>query len=350
MVFNSRFLGFSIALALSLGITIITGYFTSTTELFLTAIFFSVFAFTYLITFFSLEYFFFREIKNIRRLIEKLKKKEIPIDPKTQNIHTPLYAVNKEIYHYASIKQKEIEELKRMEQFRREFVANVSHELKTPIFSAQGYVHTLLDGAVKDKNVRNKFLNKAAKNLDNLSMLVQDLLILSQIETGEIKMNFEFFDIGRLLSDIIDQFEDKAAKKDISLLLRQPKGSKDLNVYGDWRRIQQVLNNLVSNAINYSNEGGNIIIHVIPDQKSVTISVQDSGIGIPEEDISRIFERFYRVDKSRSRSRGGTGLGLAIVKHIMEGHKTTINVKSKPGNGSTFSFQLPTEEHNQGSL
>ena len=345
MILNSRVLAFLLAMVLSVGITILVSVFSVTSSVFLGFLFLGIFTITYMVVFISLETLVFREVKRVRNLIEKLKNKDFKdFKSGNSNIHSPMYEINKDIFFYASTKQKEIDELKRMEQFRREFIANVSHELKTPLFAAQGFVHTLLDGAVKDKAVRKKFLSKAAKSLDGLDVLVQDLLILSQIETGDIRMNFEYFDIGKLLNDIIDQFEDKANRKNISLELKLPKGNKDLNVYGDWQRIQQVVNNLISNAINYTNESGQVIVSIKPEDHFVTVMVKDSGIGIPEGDVSRIFERFYRVDKSRSRAKGGTGLGLAIVKHILEGHKTQIKVESEPNKGSVFSFRLPVEE------
>ena len=230
-----------------------------------------------------------------------------------------------------------------METFRKEFIADISHELKTPIFAAQGFVHTLLDGAVKDKSVRNRFLKKAAKSLDGLDMLVQDLLTLSQIETGEIKMHFEDFDIRRLTEEVFEQFENKADKKMIDMRF-EPNIPEEVIVYGDWQRINQVMTNLISNAVKYSGEKSKIRVNFIPIDGEVEVVVRDTGEGIPEEDVKRIFERFYRVDKSRSREKGGTGLGLAIVKHIMEGHNTKVEVKSSPGKGSEFKFRLKAGE------
>ncbi|MEM6362118.1 MAG: ATP-binding protein, partial [Bacteroidota bacterium] len=211
------------------------------------------------------------------------------------------------------------------------------------IFAAQGFVHTLLDGAVKDKSVRHRFLKKAAKSLDGLDMLVQDLLVLSQIETGEIRMYFEYFDIKQMTADILEQFENKADKKDITISFEE-NIPNSVTVYGDWQRLNQVITNLLSNAIKYSNEGGKVTIDFDVDESKVGVTVRDNGEGIPKTDVDRIFERFYRVDKSRSREKGGTGLGLAIVKHILEGHKSTIHVKSEVGQGSVFSFKLPKEK------
>ncbi len=295
---------------------------------------------SYLLIYVVLEFLVFREINKIYKMLGKLRKKELSgIKREKSGALNPLKNIHSEIYSFALLKQKEIDELKKLEAFRREFIADVSHELKTPIFAAQGFVHTLLDGAVNDKNVRNRFLKKAARSLDGLDVLVQDLLTLSQIESGDIKMKFDSIDLWKLATDVVDQFEEKAQKKNIKLRLLDP-GHK-MHVYADWQRITQVLTNLISNAINYTLEGGDVTVSFDVGKKNVTTFIADSGEGIPPEHIHRIFERFYRVDKSRSREKGGTGLGLAIVKHILEGHGTHAEVESTVGKGSTFSFKLP---------
>lgn len=294
---------------------------------------------SYLLIYVVLEFLVFREINKIYKMLGKLRKKELGgIQHQKSGALNPLKNINEEIYSFALLKQKEIDELRKLEAFRKEFIADVSHELKTPIFAAQGFVHTLLDGAVNDKNVRNRFLKKAAKSLDGLDVLVQDLLTLSQIETGDIKMKFESIDLSKLCAEVIDQFEEKAQKKDIKL--RFSPQSK-LVAYADWQRITQVVTNLVSNAINYTPEGGEVTVSFDTGKKSITTYIGDTGEGIPPQHLGRIFERFYRVDKSRSREKGGTGLGLAIVKHILEGHGSRAEVESTPGKGSTFSFRLP---------
>jgi two-component system phosphate regulon sensor histidine kinase PhoR len=246
------------------------------------------------------------------------------------------------IRYVSQEKEIQIDELKKLADFRREFIANISHELKTPIFSAQGFVHTLLDGAIKDKNVRLKFLRKAAKALDALDLLVQDLLTLSQIEIGDIKMHFEYFDIIKLTREIIDQLEERAEKKEVRISIESTQ--KKILVYADYQRIHQVLNNLLINAIKYNKEGGAVKVSFEQSEDFVLIKVADTGEGIAEEHRNRIFERFYRVEKSRSRRGGGTGLGLAIVKHILEGHNTSVDVSSKVGHGTIFSFKLARGE------
>lgn len=276
--------------------------------------------------------------------MSKLKKKELHgIGKQKSGVLNPLKTINEEIYSFADLKQKEIDELKKLEAFRKEFIADVSHELKTPIFAAQGFVHTLLDGAVNDKTVRTKFLKKAAKSLDGLDALVQDLLTLSHIETGQIKMHFESINMYALTEEVFEQFENKSEKKNVVLRIDGPPAK--VMVYADWQRITQVMTNLISNAIKHSFEGGEVVVSFEIHKKSVVTYVKDSGEGIPQEHINRIFERFYRVDKSRSREKGGTGLGLAIVKHILDGHNTRAEVESTPGKGSIFSFKLPRAKH-----
>src|SRR6478735_5617054 len=268
------------------------------------------FAGSYLLIFVVLEFLIFREINKIYKMMGKLRKKELSGLTKEQSAAlNPLQKINEEIYSFATLKQKEIDELKKLEAFRREFIADVSHELKTPIFAAQGFVHTLLDGAVNDKQVRGKFLKKAAKSLDGLDILVQDLLTLSQIESGDIKMRFENIDLYKLCHEVIDQYEEKAEKKGIKLKLSGDHHQKVM-VHADWQRITQVMTNLVSNAINYTPDGGEVVISFDIGKKNVTTFVKDTGEGIPASHIPRLFERFYRVEKSRSREKGGTGLGL----------------------------------------
>lgn len=341
MIDNSKVIALLLAACIATVTTAFLSLFNEVTATALVVTFLISFSASYLLVFIILDFLIFREIEKIYHLFDKLKKKEFKVpNGQKPNLFNPLKKVNDEIFSYASLKQQEIEELKKMEAFRREFIADVSHELKTPIFAAQGFVHTLLDGAIKDKSVRTKFLKRAAKSLDGLDILVQDLLTLSQIETGEIKMYFEYFDIKSLAEDVLDQFENKAEKKEIRLGFAANISEKII-VIGDRQRINQVLNNLISNAIKYSSENSTVELGFEITDNHVVTYVSDNGEGIPSEDVDRIFERFYRVDKSRSREKGGTGLGLAIVKHILEEHQSKIEVKSVYGKGSTFSFKLP---------
>lgn len=339
MVYSSRGLAFLLAICIAVITTLFLSLFDSVNISALIVTFLIGFSVSYLSIFVVLEFLIFREINTMHRLMDKLKKKELTGITKPQGPVNPLKSIHEEVFSFAELKQKEIDELKKMEAFRREFIADVSHELKTPIFAAQGFVHTLLDGAVNDKAVRMKFLQKAAKSLDGLDMLVQDLLTLSNIETGQIKMHFEQIDLYQLTEEVFEQFEGRADRKDVALRIEGPR--QKVIVYADWQRITQVVTNLVSNALKHSFENSEIVVAFEQHRKNVTIKVIDSGEGIPLEHQHRIFERFYRVDKSRSREKGGTGLGLAIVKHILDGHNTRAEVQSEPGKGSVFSFKLP---------
>ena len=305
-------------------------------------VFFLSFTTAYILTYFTVDVFIFGYIEKINDRLNKLKGKDFSFieDSKKQLKGNPLIRIDQEILTYADAKQNEIDQLKKAESFRREFIADVSHELKTPLFAAQGFVHTLLDGAVKDKNVRNKFLKKAARSLDGLDRLVQDLLTISQVETGVIKMEMENFNINVLIQEVYDQFEGKIEKKDIELGFAE-NCPKELYVLADRHKIFQVILNLVSNSIKYRNGLRTIVLaNLVEDEQYVEIILKDNGIGIPAEHLNRIFERFYRIDKSRSREKGGTGLGLSIVKHILEAHHSQVKVKSKENEGAQFSFKL----------
>jgi two-component system phosphate regulon sensor histidine kinase PhoR len=215
----------------------------------------------------------------------------------------------------------------------------VSHELKTPIFSAQGFVHTLIDGAIDDIHVRDRFLQKAANSLDGLNVLVQDLITISQLEIGEIKMHFTNFDLHKLTQDIFEQLEGRAADRGVKLRFEKF-SPKSCYIFADKLRIGQVMTNLIVNAIKYGKENGAVVVSFHIDGEDVEVSVKDNGPGIEEKHLSRIFERFYRIEKSRSKDQGGTGLGLAIVKHILEAHETKIRVESKVNIGTEFGFTL----------
>ena len=301
----------------------------------------SAFISSFLLIFYIIDLLVFQEVNSIYLSLRKLKIKDFDIPRKSliKSVN-PLKKLNREISNYVSKKEEEIDTLRRMEIFRREFIADVSHDLKTPIFAAQGFIHTLLDGAIEDPEVSHKFLNKAARSLDGLEMLVKDILILTQVESGDIRMQIEKVNIVEVIREIFDQLEDKAAKREITLVLK-PKAVKSVKVRADRIRITQVLSNLITNGIIYGKNGGRVTVELSQENKLVSIRVSDNGIGIAPEHLPRIFERFYRADKSRSRAVGGTGLGLAIVKHILNAHDTRIDVISKPDHGTTFSFTLP---------
>ena len=294
-----------------------------------------------LLIFFILKYFIFNEINNFYALLARIKNEDysVRLYKSKHKESNPLIKIKNEIAEFAEKKQMEIDELKKLETFRREFLADVSHELKTPIFAAQGFVHTLLDGAVDDLLVRDRFLEKAANSLEGLNILVADLLTISQMEIGEIKMNEQHFDIHKLTVDIFDQL-DEAAKTRGTKMRFSKNTPKSCYVLADKFRISQVMTNLIVNAIKYGNDKGHILVSLVLENESVFVSVKDDGPGIEQRHLPRIFERFYRVDRSRSRDKGGTGLGLAIVKHIIEAHNSRIFVSSKHGNGTIFSFKL----------
>ena len=298
------------------------------------------FLITFSTAYFMLDILLLKEVKQIYATLKKLKIGDLDINKKSLfRSFNPFNKLNSEISQYVNQKQLEIDELKRMEVFRREFLANVSHELKTPIFAAQGFVHTLIDGAKDDPAVSKRFLKKAAKSLDGLDALVRDLVVLTQVETGDIKMQLEIVNLVTITLDIFDQLENKANKRGISLKMK-PKNIVEVLVVADSQRIFQVLTNFIDNAIKYGKEGGKVLISFEEQQKDWVVTVDDDGPGIEEDHLNRIFERFYRVDKSRSRETGGTGLGLAIVKHILNAHNSVIGVKSSPENGTQFSFTL----------
>lgn len=305
----------------------------------------------YLLIYITLEFLIFKEVGNIYRVLDKIQKKNPGyITPKgTKNSISPLRKIQGSINSFAAAKNREIEVLQQNDAFRREFIADISHELKTPIFAAQGYIHTLLDGAVEDLNVRDKFLNRAAKSMNNLEKLVLDLITLNQMKSGVVKFNFTPFDLADVVQEVVDQLEDKANRRSVTVKFK-PSTEVRYMTFADREKIFRVIQNLTSNAIKYNKEDGEVNISLKATKNNITFKVKDDGKGIPPEDLKRIFERFYRVEKSRSREQGGTGLGLAIVKHILEGHKSKISVSSTLGKGSVFSFELPLYKEPQEKL
>lgn len=297
-----------------------------------------LFVVSMLVVYNALQVFIYRKIKVIYKSIHSLKLgKDTGFGEHLSD--DPVTDVENEVKDWAHAKRKEVEELKRMEQFRKEFLANVSHELKTPLFSLQGYIHTLLEGALEDPEVNRIFLEKSARNLDRLCLLVDDLNEITQLERGEISLAIETFDINKLTKEVIETAEVKAGNKQIKISIK--KGCDNpFYVLADRERIRQVLTNLIVNSVKYGKKDGETVIGFYDMDENILIEVTDNGIGIEEQHLPRMFERFYRVDKSRSRDAGGTGLGLAIVKHIIEAHKQTVNVRSTPGIGSTFGFTL----------
>lgn len=246
--------------------------------------------------------------------------------------------LNQEILAWADDRKNEIERLKKLEVYRKEFLGNVSHELKTPIFNIQGYVLTLLDGGLEDETINRDYLMRAEKSVDRMITIIDDLEAISQLETGELQLDPERFDIVALAKDVMEAQEMKATAKGIMLTMSEE--VKPIYVFADRFRIRQVIVNLIVNSVKYGKEYGETKIRFYDVGENIVVEIADNGIGIAKEHLPRLFERFYRVDKSRSREQGGTGLGLAIVKHIIEAHNQTINVMSTEGAGTVFSFTL----------
>ncbi len=295
----------------------------------------------YWLYYYTLQRFIYRKIKLIYKFIYQTKatKKE---EFFYENIlpQKSIEEVSEDVQKWATQRKDEIELLKANEQFRKEFLMNLAHELRTPIFSVQGYVDTLLGGALEDEEVNRKFLTNASKGIDRLVRLVDDLDEISKLESGKIPLIQETFSIQDLIRDVYEEFSLKAKAKSIQLLFK--KGTeRPMMVNADKQKIKQVLVNLVENAIKYGNDNGSVTAGCYEmDEKHVYIEISDDGPGIGEEHLPRIFERFYRADRHRARAIGGTGLGLAIVKHIIEAHGQSVNVRSKPGVGSSFGFTL----------
>lgn len=246
--------------------------------------------------------------------------------------------------------EREIQRLNRIENYRKEFIGDISHELKTPIFAIQGFIETLLNGAIDDEGVNRKFLQKAQRNVNRLIYLTKDLMEISKLETGELKSEVQDIYLGQVIRDVVDNLQYKAKKEQVTLKTEDI--PKNMLVTADRNQIKQVLINLIENAIKYNERGGSVTVGVksySKDENRVLVYVEDTGIGINQQYIERLTERFFRVDKSRSREKGGTGLGLAIVKHIMEAHDEEFFIESTPNVGSTFSFTLSKVERTPAS-
>lgn len=295
---------------------------------------------SFLISFFivqlRIEKFIYRRIKRIYDDVSLLESSSLA----SRTINTNMGTLTEEIEKFAQDKKIEIDTLKIREEYRKDFLGNVSHELKTPLFTVQGYLETLLDGAIDDKKVRDKYLQRANKAVDRLIYIVKDLDAITKLEAGELSVNWEEFDIIELLKNAFELVEMKAAKQKISLTFDMDY-TDPIFVRGDSEKIRQVITNLLVNSIKYGNEKGTTEVSVENlIHNKVIVRVTDNGEGIPEQHIPRLFERFYRVDKSGSRKDGGSGLGLAIVKHIIEAHEERIYVESVAEVGSEFSFTL----------
>tara|TARA_B100001027_G_scaffold99195_1_gene68122 strand:+ start:291 stop:1328 length:1038 start_codon:yes stop_codon:yes gene_type:complete len=276
--------------------------------------------------------------ERIRQIYEDL---EFETDSliKTSPIDSEMNSLSKDLEEFVKLKRTEIETLKKEGIYRKEFVGNVAHELKTPLFSVQGYISNLLDGAMDDKELLKKYLKRAEKSVDRLTFIIKDLDLITQLESSMLKLKFTSFDILKLTEEIIEDLEISASKRNIKIIFNK-NYDKQILVEADKNRIEQVITNLVTNSINYGSEKGTTEISFESNVEKIIVKVNDNGEGISEENMPRLFQRFFRVDESRSRSQGGSGLGLAIVKHIIDAHNENIYVQSTIGVGSEFSFSL----------
>ncbi len=295
--------------------------------------------FAYFAIHFILDNFIYRRIKLIYKIIRR-SKSSVPDRKALPKSDEPLLdGVEQEVQHWAEIQQKEIETLKTLEAYRKRFIGNVSHELKTPIFSIQGYIYTLIDGGLYDDQVNMRYLERAASNVDRLLTIVQDLEEISKLESEDLVLDVQKFDIKSLVREVFSDLEVAARQHKIHLTFKEG-ADRAYQVLADREGIRQVLTNLLLNSIKYGNEDGTTKVSFYDMDKQILVEIADNGIGIEEKHLKHLFDRFYRVDKSRSRESGGSGLGLSIVKHILEAHQQSVNVRSTPGQGSTFGFTL----------
>jgi two-component system phosphate regulon sensor histidine kinase PhoR len=327
-----------ITLIVILVLQLILSYYDSSLSLGpLSLIGFILIAISYGLVYFLLEIFVNRKLRLLYRMIHNFQasKADYTIDMNED----VLAASETDVIDWVNKSREELVKLKEQEEFRKEFIGNLAHELKTPMFSIQGYILTLLEGGLDDQSVNEKFLKRALKGVDRMNLIIGDLDMIAKFESQRTEMVFQPNDIVQISKDVMDGLELKAKEKAIKLKFAKIYNDQ-IMVSCDSGKIGQVLQNLISNAIQYSNVDGEIVLRFISLGKSLIIEVEDDGIGIEEEHFSRLFERFYRVDKSRARHEGGTGLGLAIVKHIVEAHGQTISIRSSINRGSTFFFTL----------
>ena len=296
---------------------------------------FIIFGLSFLILQLRVRKLFFERIRQIYEDLEFETDSLI----KTSPIDSDMNSFSRDIEEFVKLKRTEIETLKKEGIYRKEFVGNVAHELKTPLFSVQGYISNLLDGAMDDKELLKKYLKRAEKSVDRLTFIIKDLDLITQLESSTLKLKVTSFDIIKLTEEIIEDLEISASKRNIKIIFNK-NYDKQILVEADKNRIEQVITNLVTNSINYGSEKGTTEISFESNVEKIIVKVNDNGEGITEENMPRLFQRFFRVDVSRSRSQGGSGLGLAIVKHIIDAHNENIYVQSTVGVGSEFSFSL----------
>ncbi|MCC8410590.1 sensor histidine kinase [Mucilaginibacter sp. UR6-1] len=334
-----RVLVFINAFAVAVTLSIANYYFQQSLHAVLVT-FSATFIISYIIFYYLIEKYIYSKIKLIYKQIHNLKLGRDLRDALGEHVSAdPISDVQEEVKEWANQKKGEIEVLRAQEKFRREFLSNISHEFKTPLFAIQGYIDAIEDDDFEDKDMAREFLQKAARNVDRLSYLIKDLDEISKLESGEIAINYSKFKINDLIKEVLENLELKAKKHHIKLIFKE-KYDETITVNADKQKITQVLTNLIDNSLKYGKEGGTTAVSLFELHDQVLVEITDDGIGIEEKYLPRLFERFFRTDSSRSRAIGGSGLGLAIVKHIVEAHDQTINVRSTEGLGSTFGFTL----------
>ena len=295
-----------------------------------------IFLISFIIIQYRIQGFLFKRVKELYQDLDMLDSSQI----NKSTISTDMDSLMQNIEEFAKDKKIEIEALKLKEQYRKEFIGNVAHELKTPIFTIQGYISNLLDGAMNDRGLLNKYLKQTDNSIERLTYIIKDLDLITQLESSTLNLNISSFNMIDLITNIFDQLEIKSSKRNIKLVFDK-KYNNEILVSADKERIVQVLTNLLVNSINYGRDKGTTEVSISDlTEEKLIVRVTDNGEGISEEHLPRLFERFYRVDISRSRKHGGSGLGLAIVKHIIDAHNENIYINSKPSVGSEFSFTL----------
>ncbi len=299
-----------------------------------------IFAIGYIVVYSLVERFIYRKIKLIYKSISdtKLSTKDTPLKSSMKSVKL-IEDAEVAVLNWQKSKIKELNKQKKLDKYRKEFLGNVFHELKTPLFNIQGYLETLIEGGIYDEKINLKFTKKASKNVKRMAKIVEDLQMIANLQDASFVLAAEKFDITELVKDIIESLEVRAKKKKIKLEIKEG-CNQSFPVIADREMIHQVLNNLIINALKYGKESGKTQISLYDMNENVLVEVSDNGIGMDKDQLPRIFERFYRIDKNRSRKLGGTGLGLSIVKHIIEVHNQTIHVRSTAGVGSTFGFTL----------
>lgn len=282
-------------------------------------------------------------MRNINALTEKIRKRflnnEIPQKYNQLEEEDGIAILEERVDFLIESREKELIHFENLDSYRKEYLGNVSHELKTPVFNIQGYVDTLLNGGLEDETINMDYLKRAEKSIDRLINIIDDLETITQLESGGLVLDMDVFDMANLCKDVYASLELNAARKNIKLELAR-KYDKPILVRADKFRIRQVLVNLITNSIKYGKENGTTLVELNYLNDDVVVEISDNGDGIDEKHLPRIFERFYRIDKGRSREQGGTGLGLAIVKHIIEAHDKSIKAESEPGKGTKFTFSL----------